>query len=129
MGHAFDCRRCKFGAAGDMQFVKSSPDVSPTSRQNSGVIAAVGPGKTVIGRIAIDLQNAAIAAEMTRDTFARATVLEAVGDHWRSTAAEGSIISSVSPEIGRFCAAGSRRQSRQRGFIGKDPLALFDQGE
>ncbi len=93
------------------------------------IIAAVGPRKTIIGRIPIHLQNAPIAVEMAGDTFARPAILETVGDHRRTVAAEGPVISGVSPEIGCLGAAGARHQSRQRGFVGEDPLGLFDQRE
>jgi hypothetical protein len=64
-----------------MEFIEASADIAPAACDRDSVIAAVGPGKTIIGRIAIDPQDASITIEMAGNAIACAAILEAIGNH------------------------------------------------
>ena len=100
--------------------------MTPATGEHNAVVRAFASGEPIIGGVAVYLQNAAVACQMPRDTFAAAAVLELVRHHRRSATAKGRVIPGVSPQPCGLHLARSRRQRRQCRLVGEDPFALFD---
>ena len=100
--------------------------MGPTSSEARAIIAPILADKLVVGSIAVHLEDAAVAAEMSAHTFSGSAVLEAIGHHGWPAAAEGAVVAGIGPEPGLFHRAGAGREGRQAGFIGEDARALQD---
>ncbi|GAA5666958.1 hypothetical protein Brsp07_05481 [Brucella sp. NBRC 14130] len=102
-GHGDDgvCRRLRDPA--DVQVVKLAPKMSPTARQLDRLVApGLGPRlcQVAIGRVTVDLQDAAKAGEMPRHALGASAVFKPISNHRRAGSAVGSIIARVSPKPG-----------------------------
>ncbi len=81
--------------AGHVQFIELAPEMRPAGRQRQRTTDASGFRKPVIGAPSVDLEQSGVAGEMALHVLAAAAVLEAVGDHGRRLAAEGSIVARI----------------------------------
>ena len=75
-----------------MQFVELPPTMRPAARQRNALIATIGADQLVVNGIAVDLENAAIAVQMTSDALTGSTILEAIGHHRRTGSTIGAVI-------------------------------------
>lgn len=112
-----------------MQLVKFSPAMGPAAGQYHTVIAAVRSGELVIGTVPVHLKDTPIATQMPGDPVAGAAIFEAIRDHRRTTATEGSVISGIGPKPGRLGRSRSARERGQRRLVSEDPLRRLDLGE
>ena len=80
----------------------------------------------VVGDIAVHLQDAAIAVEVSAHAIAGPAVLEAIGHHGRAAPAKGAVIAGIGPEPGRLRGAGAGGKGRKAGLIRKDARPLED---
>ena len=124
--HRLDRLRGEGGTAIGMKLEELAAQMAPAAGEHDAIIGPLALGEPIVGGVAVHLQNAAVACQMPRDTFAAAAVFELVRHHRRSTAAKRRVIPGVSPQPCGFHLARSRRQRRQRRLVGEDPLALFD---
>lgn len=75
--------------------LKLAPHVGPAGGQRHAVIALIGAGQPPISGISIDLQDIAIAVQMTGNACTGAAILEAIRHHGRIAAAEGAIVTAA----------------------------------
>jgi hypothetical protein len=77
-----------------MKIMEAPSAVDPESGEARAISAPVLADKLVIVGIAVHLKNAAVAADMWAHAFSGSAVLEAIGDHGRPAAAEGTVVTA-----------------------------------
>lgn len=95
----------------------------PTGRERHRAAGALGIGEPGVGGITVALQQARKSSEVVRGAFAAPAVLEPVGYHRRTSAAEGAVVAHIGPEPGGLRLARTGHEGRQRRLVGEDALA------
>ncbi len=90
--------------------------MAPAEGQAHGVLL----GQRAVSGIAVDLQDADEAGEMTDRLFGLAVRRIEVGDAGRVSSAPGAIIAGIGEELARLRAAPAGIEHRRRGLVGEE---------
>lgn len=125
-GHPLDSAGRRVREPGSVQLEELAPHMGPAGRQARRTARTGRLDQPVVGRVAIDLDDAGITGQVPRNAVTRTAVFEAIDDHGRIAATERPVVAGIGPQPGGFGLARSGRQGRQAGLVGEDALGSLD---
>jgi hypothetical protein len=109
-------RRLRLG-----QVIEAAAHVAPAERERDGRIGGLGSGELLVGRVAVALEDAAVAAEQSVGVGVSAARRVAVDHGRRLIAGPRPIVARNRPEVPLLGFAPARVQHWHDGLISEDP--------